>query len=107
MTQSFLSLENSLVNSHVRAKPIPSHQLKNNKLGFRKNAILGGFMLPLFLTLGGCTGRGAFRELLCNQETFLQPAPGAQTLRKSVRVRQLSPVRHGKTANVNGRQKGL
>lgn len=30
------------MNFHVRAKPLPSHQLKNNTLGFGKNVILGG-----------------------------------------------------------------
>lgn len=44
MTESLPSRENFPVNSHVRAKPLPSHQLKNNTLGFGKNVILGGFV---------------------------------------------------------------
>lgn len=73
MTQSFPSLENSLVNSHVRAKPIPSHQLKNNKLGFRKNVILGGLCCLCFWPFEFVREEelsenfSATKKLLCNQ----------------------------------------
>lgn len=41
MTESFPSWGDSPVNSHV-TKPLPSHQLKNNMLGFGKNVIPKG-----------------------------------------------------------------
>lgn len=104
MTESFPSRENSPVNSHVRAKPLPSHQLKNNTLGFGKNVILGGlrslwfwpFKVALVLSF----------QRTSQLRNSLQLAPEAEALRTSVRVR-LSPVRLGTAASVCGSSKGL
>lgn len=105
MTESFPSRENSPMNSHVRAKPLPSHQLKNNTLGFGKNAVLGVCVVSAFDPLRLCWC-WVFRGLLHNWETSLQPAPEAEALRTSVRVR-LSPIRLCNAANVCGSSKGL
>lgn len=105
MTESFPSPENSPMNSHASAKPLPSHQLKNNTLGFRKNAVLGVCVVSAFDPLRLCWC-WVFRGLLHNWETSLQPAPEVEALRTSVRVR-LSPIRLCNAANVRGSSKGL
>lgn len=104
MTESFPSWENSPVNSHVRAKPHPSHQLKNNTLGFGKNVILGALCSLCFWPFKVALVLG-FQRTSPQWRNFSATNSRSGGL-KNIRVR-LSPIRLGNAASIRGSPKGL
>lgn len=106
MTESFPSRENSLVNSHMRAKTLPSHQLKNNTLGFGKNVILGSLCSLCFWPFTVALV-SSFQRTSPQPRNFSATSSRSRGLKNISQGERLGPVRLGNAANVRGSPKGL